>query len=136
MGCALTASFEYVTPRYNFTTGGTSDAANTNSESDKPVPELFDLLKAMEDGNLEKCFNLVTADAMTQVDITPQLVDEIVRIVAESGAKSITSVGCGTGLFEFFLAKKLGKTVFGIEPGKWPTPLELWNMCFYDVSRA
>lgn len=78
--------------------------------------EISDLLEAMAKGNVEQCYKLVKADDSTQIIITPELVNEVARIAADAGATSITSVGCGTGLFEWFLAKKMGHPVTGIEP--------------------
>jgi hypothetical protein len=81
-------------------------------------PDLSELRKAMAAGDVAQCYKLVKADQRSMVTITPCLVDQVVSMVVDAGATSITSVGCGSGLFEWFLAKKLGQPVYGIEPGK------------------
>lgn len=71
------------------------------------------LKHAIASGNVEECYRWKHADVLTQTDVTPELVDILVNIV---GAQSITSVGCGTGLAEWFYSQGLGVPVIGIEP--------------------
>lgn len=79
--------------------------------------KISDLRKAMASGDIDACYKLVSADKRTKVCITPELVDKVVQTVVNAGLRKVTSVGCGTGLFEWFLSKKLGQPVVGIEIG-------------------